>query len=401
MPSKLKSTFERAQTYLRQNRIDGWLLHDFQGNNPILWQLYGSQPHTTRRVDLLIPSQGNVRLLVSAVDAGQFRDFPGDVVSYLDAEQYRAQLSALLQGARGIAMEYSAGSSLPVVSRVDAGTLELVRGMGVEVVSSADLVQYTVALWTPSQAAGHRQAATAVREAVEAGFNLAGQRAGQRAGQTDEFAIAQAISDAFAKAGLTTSAGPIAAVNAHSGDPHYEPSADRSATILLGDWLLIDAWAKQREPEDAVYADITWVAVIGRPPSDREQEIFHIVRDARDAAIEFLQAELSAGRPVTGAAVDSVARQTIGASGYGDHFIHRLGHSIGTETHSNGVNLDGFETNDTRTIMPGSAFSIEPGIYLPDFGVRLEANALAHESGVEVTTELQQEIVIIDCDQET
>ena len=397
MPSKLKSTFERAQTYLSQHRIDAWLLHDFQRNNPILWQLYGAQPHTTRRVDLLIPSQGNARLLVSAVDAGQFHDFPGDVVPYLDADQYRAQLCLLLTGIRSVAMEYSPGSSLPVVSRVDAGTIELVRGMGVEVVSSADLVQYTVALWTPGQAAGHRQAATAVREAIEAGFNLAG----QRAGQTDEFAIVQAISDSFDRAGLTTSAGPIAAVNAHSGDPHYEPSADRSATIQRGDWLLIDAWAKQREREDAVYADITWVAVIGRPPSDREQQIFRIVRDARDAAIEFLQAELSAGRPVTGAAVDGVARRLIAASGYADRFIHRLGHSIGTETHSNGVNLDSFETNDTRTIMPGSAFSVEPGIYLPDFGVRLEANALAHESGVEVTTELQQEIVIIDCDQET
>ena len=397
MSSELKRTFERAQAYLCQHRIDGWLLHDFQGNNPILWQLYGSQPHTTRRVDLLIPAQGEVRLLVSAIDAGQFRDFPGDVVPYLDAEQYRAQLSALLQGARSIAMEYSAGSSLPVVSRVDAGTVELVRGMGVEVVSSADLVQYTVALWTPGQAAGHRQAATAVRNAVEAGFSLAG----QRAGQTDEFAVVQAISDSFANAGLTTSAGPIAAVNAHSGDPHYEPSAERSATIQPGDWLLIDAWAKLLGQEESVYADITWVAVIGRPPSDREQQIFRIVRDARDAAIEFLQAELSAGRPVTGAAVDGVARRVIVASDYGDRFIHRLGHSIGTETHSNGVNLDGFETNDTRTIMPGSAFSVEPGIYLPDFGVRLEANALAHESGVEVTTELQQEIVQISCDQET
>ena len=397
MSSELKRNFERAQSYLSQHRIDGWLLHDFQGNNPILWQLFGSQPHTTRRVDLLIPAQGDVRLLVSAIDAGQFRDFPGDVVPYLDAEQYRAQLSALLQGARSVAMEYSAGSSLPVVSRVDAGTIELVRGLGIEVVSSADLVQYTVALWTPGQAAGHRQAATAVREAVEAGFNLAG----QRAGQADEFAVVQAVSDSFATAGLTTSAGPIAAVNAHSGDPHYEPSADRSATIQPGDWLLIDAWAKQQGQEDAVYADITWVAVIGRPPSDREQQIFRIVRDARDAAIEFLQVELSAGRPITGAAVDGVARRVIAASGYGDRFIHRLGHSIGTETHSNGVNLDGFETNDTRTIMPGSAFSIEPGIYLPDFGVRLEANALAHESRVEVTTELQREIVLIDCDQET
>ena len=397
MSSELKRNFERAQSYLSQHRIDGWLLHDFQGNNPILWQLYGSQPHTTRRVDLLIPAQGEVRLLVSAIDAGQFHGFPGDVVSYLDAEQYRAHLSALLQGARSIAMEYSAGSTLPVVSRVDAGTVELVRGMGVEVVSSADLVQYTVALWTPGQAAGHRQAAIAVKRAVEAGFRLAG----QRVGHIGEFAVVQAISDSFARAGLTTSAGPIAAVNAHSGDPHYEPSSDRSATIQPGDWLLVDAWAKQREEDDAVYADITWVAVIGRPPSDREQEIFRIVRDARDAAIEFLQDELSAGRPVTGAAVDGVARRVIAASGYGDRFIHRLGHSIGTETHSNGVNLDSFETNDTRTIMPGSAFSIEPGIYLPDFGVRLEANALAHESGVEVTTELQQEIVLIDCGQET
>ena len=397
MSSELKRNFERAQSYLSQHRIDGWLLHDFQGNNPILWQLYGSQPHTTRRVDLLIPAQGQVRLLVSAIDAGQFRDFPGAVVPYLDAEQYRAQLALLLTGLRSLAMEYSAGSTLPVVSRVDAGTIELVRGMGVEVVSSADLVQYTVALWTPGQAAGHRQAAIAVKRAVEAGFRLAG----QAAGHADEFAIVQAISESFDRAGLITSAGPIAAVNAHSGDPHYEPSAERSATIQPGDWLLIDAWAKQQGQEDAVYADITWVAVIGRPPSDREQQIFRIVRDARDAAIEFLQVELSAGRPVTGAAVDGVARRVIAASGYADRFIHRLGHSIGTETHSNGVNLDGFETNDTRTIMPGSAFSIEPGIYLPDFGVRLEANALAHESGVEVTTELQQEIVLIDCGQET
>ena len=398
MPSKLKSTFERAQTYLRQHRIDGWLLHDFQGNNPILWQLYGSQPHTTRRVDLLIPAQGDVRLLVSAVDAGQFRDFPGHVVPYLDAQQYRSQLAASLKDVRSVAMEYSAGSSLPVVSRVDAGTIELVRGMGVEVVSSADSVQYTVALWTPGQAAGHRRAAIAVKQAVEAGFNA---RRPSKPARSTSSPSYRPSAIASIGAGLTTSAGPIAAVNAHSGDPHYEPTAERSATIQHGDWLLIDAWAKQREPEDAVYADITWVAVVGRPPSDREQQIFRIVRDARDAAIEFLQDELSAGRPVTGAAVDRVARQTIGASGYGDQFIHRLGHSIGTETHSNGVNLDGFETNDTRTIMPGSAFSVEPGIYLPDFGVRLEANALAHESGVEVTTELQQEIVLISCDQET
>ncbi len=397
MTSDLTANFDRAQTYLNQRRINGWLLHDFQGNNPILWQMYGSQPHTTRRIDLLIPAQGNARLLVSAVDAGQFRDFPGDVVKYLDAEQYRAQLAALLKGARTVAMEYSAGSSLPVVARVDAGTIELVRGLGVEVVSSADLVQYTVALWTPGQAAGHRQAAIAVRQAIEAGFRTAG----HRAGQVDEFTIVQAISDSFASSGLTTSAGPIAAVNAHSGDPHYEPSAERSATIQRGDWLLVDAWAKWTDQADAVYADITWVALVGRPPSDREQRVFRIVRDARDAAIEFLQAELSAGRPVTGAAVDGVARRVIAAAGYGDRFIHRLGHSIGTETHSNGVNLDGFETHDTRTIMPGSAFSIEPGIYLTDFGVRLEANALAHESGIEVTTELQREIVQIDCPQET
>ena len=399
MPSKLKSTFERAQTYLRQQGIDGWLLHDFQGNNPILWQLYGSQPHTTRRVDLLIPAQGEVRLLVSAVDAGQFRDFPGHVVPYLDAQQYRSQLAASLKDVRSVAMEYSAGSSLPVVSRVDAGTIELVRGLGVEVVSSADLgAVHRRSLDAPAK----RPATDGPQSRSSRPSRPASASPANAHGRADEFAVVQAISDSFNRSQLTTSAGPIAAVNAHSGDPHYEPTAERSATIQHGDWLLIDAWAKQREPEDAVYADITWVAVVGRPPSDRELQIFRIVRDARDAAIEFLQDELSAGRPVTGAAVDRVARQTIGASGYGDQFIHRLGHSIGTETHSNGVNLDGFETNDTRTIMPGSAFSIEPGIYLPDFGVRLEANALAHESGVEVTTELQQEIVlIIDCDQET
>ena len=400
MPSKLKSTFERAQTYLRQHRIDGWLLHDFQGNNPILWQLYGSQPHTTRRVDLLIPAQGDVRLLVSAVDAGQFRDFPGDVVPYLDAEQYRAQLSALLQGARSIAMEYSAGSSLPVVSQSRRRHHRVGQGNGRRgrILGRSGAVHRSPLDSRPGR---RPQTGRNRRQRGRRGRLQPSRPACRPAGQTDEFAIVQAISDAFAKAGLTTSAGPIAAVNAHSGDPHYEPTAGRSATIQHGDWLLIDAWAKQREEDDAVYADITWVAVIGRPPSDREQEIFRIVRDARDAAIEFLQAELSAGRPVTGAAVDGVARRVIAASGYGDRFIHRLGHSIGTETHSNGVNLDSFETNDTRTIMPGSAFSIEPGIYLPDFGVRLEANALAHESGIEVTTELQQEIVLIDCAQET
>lgn len=393
MPSDLKSHFGRAHDFLRRNQIDGWLLHDFQGSNPILWQLFGSRLHTTRRIDLLISAKGEARLLVSAIDAGQFRDFPVEIVSYVDAEQYRATLSALLKEVRNVAMEYSAGSGLPVVSRVDAGTIELVRGMGVKVVSSANLIQYTVALWTPDQLASHRHAAAGVKEAVEAGFLLAG----RLADQIDEFTIMQVMKGHFDSRQLATSAGPIAAVNAHSGDPHYEPSAEASATIRRGDWLLIDAWAKQHDDEYAVYADITWVAVIGRLPSDHEQTIFRIVRDARDAAIEFLQVELGAGRPVTGASVDQIARQAISKAGFGDRFIHRLGHSIGTETHSNGVNLDDFETNDTRTIMPGSAFSIEPGIYLPKFGVRLEANALAHDRGVEVTTELQQEIVVIDC----
>ena len=288
-------------------------------------------------------------------------------------------------------MEYSPENVLPRVSRVDAGTIELVRSLGVEIVSSADLMQAATHRWSSAQLEDHRTTAENLGLIVNEAFSYAGQRLSQ--GVT-EFEVAEFIRGRFAEEGIASPDGPIVAVNANASDPHYEPSANVTSPIRPGDWLLIDLWAKGTAP-GSVYADITWCAYAGDSVPARHQEIFDIVTGARDAALRFLEDRHREGAPVQGWQADRVARDFITARGYGDYFTHRLGHSIGFEVHSEAVNLDGFETHDTRHIIPGVCFSVEPGIYLPEFGVRSEIDVFMSENGPYPSSPVQHEVVLL------
>ncbi len=384
----------QVQSRLVEAGLGGWLLFDFHGMNPIARRVVGlpTQGVFSRRWAYWIPSRGEPAWIIPRLEAGHFSPpLPGRVLTYVSWQDWLDRLRSLLHGVGPVAMEYSPQGAIPYVSRVDAGTIEMVRGLGVEVVSSADLVQAVEARWTVEQLAGHRRSAAALLAIKDAAFQHMAQALAN--GQTVyEHEMQQWILQQCADRGLA-GAGAIVAVNAHSGNPHYFPSPDRPTPIRPGDWVLIDLWAKQAEP-DAVYADITWVAYAGAEPPKLHQDLFDIVRAARDAAIRFVQEGIRAGRPVYGYEVDDVARGVITYANYGEYFIHRTGHSIGVEGHGNGVNIDNLETQDRRRLIPGVGFSIEPGIYLPEFGVRLEVDMYVGERDAEVTTlPLQDEIV--------
>lgn len=384
----------RVQSLLTEAGLGGWLLFDFHGMNPIARRVVGlpAQGVFSRRWACWIPSRGEPAWIIPRLEAGHFQPpLPGHILTYVSWQDWLDRLRGVLHDVSRVAMEYSPQGAIPYVSRVDAGTIEMVRGLGVEVVSSADLVQAVEACWTAEQLAGHRRSAATLLAIKDAAFQHLAQALAK--GQTVcEHEIQQFILQQCADHGLV-GAGAIVAVNAHSSHPHYFPSPDRPTPIRPGDWVLIDLWAKGAEP-DAVYADITWVAYAGAAPPKLYQDIFDIVRAARDAAIRFVQEGIRAGRPVYGYEVDDVARGLIAHANYGEYFIHRTGHSIGVEGHGNGVNMDNLETQDRRRLIPGVGFSIEPGIYLPEFGVRLEVDMYVGEGEAEVTTlPLQDEIV--------
>ena len=288
-------------------------------------------------------------------------------------------------------MEYSPMGALPRASKVDAGTVELVRGLGVEVVSSADLLQYATQRWSQAQLSSHLRSAEVLGRVVLQAFEYIGQNLIER---PTEYQVAQFIRKRFDEEGLHSPDGPIVAVNGHASDPHYEPGPDGSDPVQRGDWVLIDLWAKE-QVGDSVYADITWVAYVGGRVPDEHQEVFQVVTGARDAALSYLESSAREGTSLQGCQVDRLARQHIAECGYGDYFTHRLGHSIGHEVHGDAVNLDSFETEDTRKIIPGICFSIEPGIYLPEFGVRSEIDVYMSEDGPFATTPIQREVVLI------
>ncbi|MFZ2489087.1 MAG: Xaa-Pro peptidase family protein [Anaerolineae bacterium] len=383
------------QPLLTDAQLDGWLLFDFRGMNPIAASIAPLPAHAifSRRWAYWIPAQGEPQWLVHAIELAPFHDLPTPPRSYVRWDELATQLKAMLGDARRIAMEYSPRGAIPYVSRVDAGTLELVRGLGVEVVTSADLVQAVEARLTPAQIAGHRRAAAALLRIKDAAFVHVAHalRDGQR---ITEYSVQQWIDARLAEAGLEADHGAIVAVNAHAADPHYIPTAQRHAAITPGDFLLLDLWAREQQP-DAIMGDITWVALCTDAVPRRYQHIADIVADARDAAVAFIETEMAAGRSVRGCDVDDVCRGVIERAGYGPYFIHRTGHSLGHEGHGNGAHLDNLETHDTRILLPNTAFTIEPGIYLPgDFGVRLEIDVLVHEHGIEITTlPLQRDII--------
>ena len=385
------------QAAIRAEGLDGWLLYDFRGQNPIAQRIVGmpASRGPSRRWACFVPGQGQPRWLVHAIEQGGMRPLAPESRSYVSWQEWRDGLAGLLCGAARVAMEVSPGCAIPYISRVDAGTVELVRSLGVEVFTSADLVQAAEAVWTPEQLAGHRRAAQALIAVKDATFAHVREGLATAAGLTEtsvqDFMMAQ-----FARLGMESGHPPIVAVNAHAADPHYVPNRAADTPIRRGDLLLIDLWT--REPhEDAIFGDITWVAYGGSRVPPRLQQVFDIVRDARDAAVAFARGRLAAGEPVYGYEVDDAARGVIAAAGFGPRFIHRTGHSIGTTGHGNGVNIDNLETQDRRRLIPGVGFSIEPGIYLPDeqIGVRLEIDCYVAGDELEVTTLPLQDAVVL------
>lgn len=382
--------------------IDGWLTRDYRYTNPVFWQAYGtSVQNVTRPVWLMMPAQGDALLLAHEVDTGRFVDSPATVTGYSSRDSMIEGVKGLLAATGSdrptLAMEYSELYQLPRVGRVDAGTIELVRSLGATVVSSGDLMQHATERWSEYQLGTHRFAVERLTRIVKEAFTFAGENVRWALTEHD---IAEHIRGRFDRLGLEYEDGPVVAFNEHSADPHYEPVPDGSAVIRRDGWLLIDLWGRQRQgadsPEPAISGDITWVAKFGGPPTERQQTVFNAVRQARDAAFEFLESETFAGNVPQGWQVDRVARDVITGAGFGDHFVHRLGHSLGHEVHSNGVNLDDWETHDTRQVIEGVGVTIEPGIYLPDFGVRLEMDVYMGPDGPEVTGERQDEIYRVE-----
>jgi Xaa-Pro dipeptidase len=334
--------------------------------------------HVTRRWYYWIPTVGSPRKLLHRIEPHVLDQLPGQVDEYISWEQQRRLLGGLLSGCRRIAMQYSPLNAVPYVSRVDAGTIELVRSFGVEVVSSADLIQTFEARWTDRQLESHQYAAAGLRRIVDEAFDYVRGSVVKRKGLT-EYGIQQFILSRIRDAGMITSSPPIAAVNAHSANPHYGPVSKGSSEIQRDDLVLIDLWAKQSDA-GSVYADITWTAYAGSRVPDKHREVFQVVRKGRDAALEFVRARMQAGQYPFGYEVDAACRQVIEEAGYGDQFVHRTGHSIGEEVHGNGANIDSLETQDTRRLMPRTCFSIEPGVYLPgEFGIRSELDVFLTE----------------------
>jgi Xaa-Pro aminopeptidase len=383
------------QEELRKEKLDGWLFFDHHQRDPLAYRVLGFQPasHVTRRWYYWIPADGEPRGLVHRIEAGRLDMLPGEKARYSSWGEQTGGLRKLVGGARRVAMQYSPLCAIPYVAMVDAGTVELVRSLGVEVVSSAELIQYFEARWSAAALESHLEAGRRVDRVRAEAFEMIGQ-ATRGGGTVQEFAVARFVRERFAKAGLVTPDGPIVGVNANAANPHYEPTAEVTAAIRSGDLVLLDMWAKLDQP-GAVFYDITWTGFCGDGPSDAMREVFEVVRGARDAAIRRVQEAVAAGQELRGFEVDDAARGHIASRGYGDYFVHRTGHSIGEEVHGNGANMDNLETHDERRIVPWTCFSIEPGVYLKDFGIRSEVNMFVGDREARVTGEVQRELVAI------
>jgi Xaa-Pro aminopeptidase len=382
------------QSALRERNLDAWLFYDHHHRDPIAYHVLGLSEKlmVTRRWFYLIPAEGEPQKLVHKIEAGHLDTLPGKKRTYAARQELFEELKQMLSLQRDVAMQYSPNNAVFTISLVDAGTVDLIRGLGKNVVSSGDLIALFEATLTDDQIKTHFAARDLIDAITAAAFQEIGRRV--RSGGTHEFEIQQWIMEAFAREHLIADDPPVVAVNANSANPHYGPSSEASLPIREGDFVLLDMWAKQDVP-DAVYYDITWTGFVGKAPSDRMQEVFRTVRDGRDAGIKLVKESIAAGKSIAGWQVDRVVRDQITKAGFGEYFVHRTGHSIGTHVHANGANMDDLEIHDERRLLPNSCFSIEPGIYLPEFGVRSEVNMLVRSASAEVTGKIQSEIVII------
>ncbi|MBW8894875.1 MAG: aminopeptidase P family protein [Acidobacteria bacterium] len=383
-----------VQKALKQDGLDGWLLYDFHGSNPIarrLTDLVSSPKLSTRRWYYLVPAEGAPRGLVHAIERHNLDTLPGDKQAYAGREQLAAGLKALLRGMKRVAMEYSPGNSIPYVSRVDAGTVEAVRELGVDVVSSGDLIQRFEAIWSDEALATHRAASERLYRIKDRAFELIASRVSQK---LSEYDVQQSMLKWFEEEGLITDSAPCVAAQENAGNPHYQPGPTASRAIHRDEIVLLDLWGKLATA-GAVFADITWVGFSGSRVPETYARAFAAARDGRNAGVDLVKAAASQRRELRGFEVDRATRDVIERAGYGAQFIHRTGHSLGEEVHGNGVHMDDYETHDERRLIPGTGFTIEPGIYTPDFGVRTEINMYVGDGAAEVTGPMQHEIVTL------
>ena len=382
------------QSALQEQGFDAWLFCDHHHRDPIAYRVLGlpATMMVTRRWFYLIPAKGEPSKLVHRIEAGHLDSLPGAKKQYSGWQELEENLKSMLAPYKSVAMQYSPNNRIFVISLIDAGTIELIRSFGTNVVSSGDLVARFESTLTEDQIRTHFEARDAVDRVTAAAFQEIGRRV--RNGGTHEYEMQQWIMEAFGREGPKTDDPPIVGVNEHSGDPHYGPRPEISKPIREGDWVLLDIWGKMNRP-NSVYYDITWTGFVGTTPSDRHRKVFETVTSARDAAAAKVISAIDAGTRIAGWEVDRAARDLINGKGFGEYFVHRTGHSISSEIHSNGANMDDLEVHDVRQILPNSCFSIEPGVYLPEFGVRSEINILVREGSAEVTGKIQREIVMV------
>ena len=379
---------------LRAAKLDGWLFYDFRGRDPIALGILQLPPGMrTRRWFYFVPAKGAPRKLVHKIETESLAALPGDRLFYAGQEELSRNLRKLLGRAKKVAMQYSPKNAIPYVAMVDAGTVELVRAAGAKVVSSADLVQKYDACWSKDQLDSHLAAGVVIDRVVREAFQLAARNVREKKNFT-EYDLKQWFLKEFEAAGITADQGPDIAVGPHASDPHYGPTPESASPIREGDLLLLDVWGKTKA-RGSVYYDVTWMGYLGPKVPEKMARVFAVVREARDKAIALIQSSVAAGKPLEGWQVDQAARRVIEKAGYGKYFFHRTGHNIGESVHGNGVNMDGLETHDVRHLIPGTCNSIEPGIYLPEFGVRTEVNVYIGEKEARVTGAVQKEILAL------
>ncbi len=382
------------QADLRAARLDGWLFYDFRGRDPIAHRILDlPNAMRTRRWFYFVPAKGTPKKLVHKIETESLVTLPGETLYYSGQDELRKNVKKILGRAKNLAMQYSPKNAIPYVAMVDAGTVELVKSGGVKVLTSADLVQKYEACWTPQQLQSHLEAGKSIDRIVREAFALAAKGVRDKKPLT-EVALQQWILAEFEKDDITTDEGPDVAVNAHASDPHYAPSNERPTEIREGDLLLLDVWGKLRI-SGSVYYDVAWVGYLGAKVPEKFDKVFKVIVRARDNAVAFIQSSIAAGKPPQGWQVDRVARSVIEKAGYGKYFIHRTGHNIGQTVHGNGVNMDGFETHDSRHLIPGTCNSVEPGIYLPEFGMRSEVNVYVGNGEARVTGAVQKEVLAL------
>ena len=385
---------QQVQTALREADLDGWLFYDHHHRDQIAERILGLPNHglVSRRWYYFIPATGEPKKLVHRIEAARLDSLEGSKQEYSSWQELEQALESMLSGAQTIAMQYSPRNAIMYVAMVDAGTIELLRDLGKTIVSSADLVSQFEAVLTEHQIATHFAAQRKLDPILQAGFQRIGQLS--RGTGTNEYEMVQWLAEAIAREGLYTDHGPNVSAGPNSADSHYDPTPASSRSIIPGDFILIDIWAKLANDPAAVWYDITWTGVIAREPTEREHLIFSTVRNARDAAIQTVQQAFTAGTPIAGWQADDAARNVIRAAGFAPQFTHRTGHNIASELHGNGAHLDNLETHDERLILPNTCFSVEPGLYFPgEFGIRNEVDMIAYKDRAAVTGPAQTELL--------